>query len=219
MNSATAQTQSRVVFDPTLHRYYVDGIRKPSVTEILKETGVSTNFDELGAMSDRLRGQIGFKCDLGTALHADIHAFDDHDLDWTTVHDDVLPYLEAWTIFRANTGVQPVARERIVHHHALNYCGTFDGIFTTPEDRLVLIDAKTGHPHDAAAHLQTAAYLLAYWCEFPENIVTDRWSVQLIPTRRVPYDITPYTDYNDFLIWPSIATTYWQQAARRRRHV
>jgi hypothetical protein len=219
MPNAAVQTATRVVFEPTNHHYFVDGIRKPSVTEILKETGVSTDFEEIGSFSERLREKVAFKRDLGTALHADIHAADDGDLDWDTVDDRVLPYLEAWMIFRENTGLMPLARERVIFHPSLDYCGTFDGIFRTPGGVLVLLDAKTGDPHDAAANFQTAGYLLAYGCQHPENEIGERWSVQLAPSRKVPYVITQYTDWNDFTIWQSIVATYWQQATRRRRHV
>jgi hypothetical protein len=48
--------------------------------------------------------------------------------------------------------------------------------------------------------------------------ITERWSVQLVPGRRVPYRVTPYNDnpYGDDEVWKSIVTTYWAQAARRK---
>jgi len=217
MMSNALSTQS-LTFVPERHEYWLDGRRVPSVTEILKDTGVSTNFDELGAMSERLRGQIELKRDLGSALHADIHAFDDGDLVWRTVDDRVLPYLEAWAIFRENTGLKPLARERVVYHAALNYCGTLDGIFERPDGARVLIDVKTGDPHDAAANLQTAGYQLAFACEHPDLHIVERQSVQLVPDRKVPYLVTPYRDFTDFGTWQAIVTTYWQQASRRSRH-
>jgi len=208
-----------LTFDPTKHEYWLDGRIVPSVTQILKATGVSTDFDALGAMSDRLHGQIELKRDLGSALHQDIHAFDDGDLVWETVDDRVLPYLEAWTIFRENTGLKPLARERMVFHPALNYCGTLDGIFERPDGARVLLDVKTGDPHDAAANLQTAGYQLAYACEHPDLFIVERQSVQLQPDRKVPYLVTPYRDFSDFATWSAIVTTYWNQSGRRSRHV
>jgi hypothetical protein len=48
--------------------------------------------------------------------------------------------------------------------------------------------------------------------------ITERWSVQLTPGKRVPYRVTPYNEntWADDEIWKSIVTTYWAQAARRR---
>jgi hypothetical protein len=208
-----------ITFRSDVHEYWLDGRRVPSVTEILKATGVSTDFEALGAMSDRLRGQIEFKRDLGSALHADIHAYDDGDLVWESVDERVLPYLDAWVSFRHNSGLKPVARERIVFHPSLHYCGTFDGIFERPDGGRILLDVKTGDPHDSACHLQTAAYLLAYLCEHPGVTIVGRQSVQLMPDRLVPYAVTPYLDYHDFTKWPAVVTTFYEQANRRSRHV
>jgi hypothetical protein len=220
MNSVAVQTASRIVFEPTNHHYFVEGIRRPSVTEILRETGVSTDFDEIAGMSRERGDAIEFKRALGTALHSDIHAYDDGDLDWKTVDSRVRPYLEAWDVYRTNhPHLTPNARERRVWHPSMNYCGTLDGIFLRDDGNQVLFDVKTGDPHDAAANFQTAGYQLAYGCEFPEAPIVERCSIQLIPERRVPYVVTPYRDWNDFAYWQSFVTTYWQQAARRRRHV
>lgn len=216
---AQTRASARLVFEPGTHTYYLDGVQKPSVTEILKATGVSTDFAALGAMSDRLRDDILFKRELGTSLHSDIHAFDDGQLKFETVDPAVFPYLEAWATFRSQKRLEPLERERRVYHGGLDYCGTLDGIFRLPNGAQVLIDVKTGDPEDAAAHLQTAGYLLAYLYEWPDAAVSERWSVQLVPTRAVPYVITPYRGWEDFSNWSAIVTTYWQQSGRRRRHV
>jgi len=217
MNSAVLSAAA-LTFLSERHEYWLAGIKRPSVTEILRATGVSTDFESLGATSDLLRGQIEFKRDLGTALHADIHSFDDGALNWATVDDRVLPYLEAWMVYRENSGLKPLARERLVFHPALNYAGTLDGIFERPDGTKVLLDVKTGDPEDAAAHLQTAGYQLAYACEHPDIYIGERCSVQLLPEHRTPYRVTPYRDFDDFATWQAIVTTYWNQASRRRRH-
>jgi hypothetical protein len=61
----------------------------------------------------------------------DAHAFDDDDLDWHSVDPRVEPYLRAWQAFRANTGVVPITRERMVLHPGLWFAGTLDGVFLT----------------------------------------------------------------------------------------
>lgn len=205
-----------LTFEPGAHVYRFEGARVPSVTTILRETGVSVDFDELAGMSHRLGAAIDEKRALGQALHQDAHAFDDNDLDWSTVDARVLPYLEAWRIFRENSGLVPLRRERRVYHPGLRYAGTLDGIFAKDCATAVLVDIKTGDPESAGAQYQLAAYQLAHQADPDHAEIHERWSVQLTPDRRVPYRVTRYDDWRDFEIWKSIVTTYWAQAARRK---
>lgn len=209
-------TAASITFEPEAHIYRLpNGQTVPSVTTILRATGVSVDFEAIKASSPRRAGAIEEKRDIGTALHADAHAFDDDDLDWSTVDHRVEPYLRAWETFRNNKGVVPLSRERIVYHPGLHYTGTLDGIFGTGEGKTVLIDIKTGDPEDSGCCYQTAAYELAWRTEHDVHI-DERWGVQLIPGRRVPYVITPYTDWRDADRWRAIVTTFYCQAARRR---
>ena len=205
-----------VVLDPLTHRYMADDGVVPGVTEILSAVGVSTDFDELRAMSSRTSRAIDEKRDIGSALHADAHAYDDEDLDWFTVDPRVEPYLRAWAQFRANTCLVPITRERLVFDPHYRYAGTLDGIFQTPQGRVVLVDIKTGDPELSGCQYQTAAYAYAYTLA-AGTVVNERWGVQLIPNREVPYAITPYTDWRDFQKFCAFVTTYYCQAARRRR--
>lgn len=157
----------------------------PSVTTILKETGISKDFDNLSSMGSKLRHDISTKRDLGTAVHADSHAFDDDDLDWETVNSEVRPYVEAWAVFRQNyPHLRPAVRERLVYHPGYRFVGTLDGIFMLAGER--------------------------------EIDITERWSVQLTPGRKVPYRTTPYLDhYGDMEAFKSFAVTWHNQCARR----
>lgn len=212
---------SDLIFLPEPHEYRLpDGRIVPSVTQILRAVGVSTDFEAIKAISRERAERIDEKRDLGTAVHADIHAFDDNDLDWETVDERVLPYVDAWSVFRENTGLVPMARERRVFSATHFFCGTLDGIFLTKEGKTVLLDVKTGDPEAAAARFQTAAYAFAYQEEHPSTVIDERWSVQLCPERTVPYVITNYTALPDsWRDWPkfqAFLTTYWEQAERRR---
>lgn len=205
-----------LVFYPETHEYFTqpgrDGGRPvPSVTTILRAVGVSADFEHVAAAT------LEFSRQLGSAVHVDCHAFDDDDLELATVDLRVLPYLQAWTQFREATGLVPIARERRVYHPVYDYCGTLDGIFTGPGGQQVLIDVKTGDPEDAGAQFQTAAYQAAYVAEHPDARIDERWSVQLVPGRAVPYRITPYTDFRDFKKFQAFLVTYHEQPQRRRR--
>jgi hypothetical protein len=224
---------SDLLFDPVRHRYTApDGRVIPSVTQILRATGVSTNFEALPNQR-----QIALKRDIGTALHADAHAFDDDDIDEATVHEEVRPYYDAWKVFRANYGdLVPIERERILFHEPLWFCGTMDGIFgsrteaagkirifppgaDTPfllEGRTrILIDLKTGDPDDAGGRYQLAGYKMAWEHEHPGQIITARWAVELVPERKVPYRVHPYDDdWLDQEKFRSIVTTFYARSTR-----
>lgn len=174
-----------LTFDEASHTYRApDGSVVPSVTGILRATGVSADFEDLAGMSTKIGAAIELKRELGTALHADAHAYDDDDLDWSTVNEQVKPYLEAWATFRENfKHLRPATRERRVYHPTLRYAGTLDGIFLTGDE--------------------------------VEPTITERWSVQLTPGKKVPYRITEYTDWNDGQVWSAIVATYYAQRARR----
>lgn len=206
---------AELTFDAATHTYRFGGEVVPSVTQILGATGVSLDFAELGQMSAKVRGAIELKREIGSVLHADAHAWDDNDLDIDTVDPRVRPYLDAWITFRANSGVTPDLRERRLYHSGYRYAGTLDGIFLH-NGRRVLIDIKTGDPADSGCQFQTEAYRQAYISANPGAEIHERWGVQLIPGRAIPYQIFPYTDWRDANTWQSIVTTFYAQHARRR---
>lgn len=190
-----------------------DGRRVPSVTEILRATGVSEDFSHVKPED------LEFRRILGTAVHWACHAFDDDDLDFESLDPRVQPYvLDAWSAWRINFGAMPVQRERRVYHPVRFYAGTLDGIFELRTGTRVLVDIKCGDPWDAAAQFQTAAYEAAYRLEHPdERIIDERLAVQLCPELTVPYRVTAYRDWTDFRKFEAFCVTYWEQAARRRR--
>lgn len=209
-------TAADIAFDAGAHEYRTpDGARVPSVTEILGAVGVSVDFEELGGLSLITFDQIERKRALGHALHADAHAYDDHDLDLDTVDPMVRPYLDAWITFRANTGITPLERERRVFHPTWRYAGTLDGLFTTPQGAIVLVDIKTGDPTDSGCQWQTAGYAEAYRVDHPNTRISLRWGVQLQPGKVVPYTVHPYDRWRDVLEFQAFVTTYYRQAKRR----
>lgn len=214
----TAPGGQLLSFDPIEHAYRLPGgERVPSVTEILGAVGVSVDFEALGERSPRTADAILAKRQLGHALHADAHAFDDDDLVLESVDERVRPYLDAWITFRANMQLTPEARERRVYHDELHFAGTLDGIFRLPSGRRVLVDIKTGDPDDSGCQFQTAAYQAAYLVEHPHEPIHERWGVQLVPGAVVPYRISPYADWRDWACFKAFVTTYHCQVARRGR--
>lgn len=225
MHMPLALTGAELAFDPTIHEYRhpITGVVIPSVTQILRAVGVSTDFDGLAAMSPTLGEAIDRKRDLGTAVHVGAHYYDDDSLEWSTVHDEVKPYLEAWIRFRENQQFFPIQRERRLYSPNLNVCGTLDAVGHCDKDRgrLILVDIKCGDPEASAARYQTAGYELLWNAEHSGMPLAERWSVQLTPEARIPYRVTNYSAkpdaWRDGQTFCAFVTTYFEQAVRRHR--
>lgn len=209
-------TAADLLLDRDLHQYSTpDGRIVPGVTSILSQTGVSVDYE---ALPDR--EAIERQRAIGTAFHADSHALCDGDLDWNTIHPDVLPYVESWAICCENKKLVPLSRERRVFDPVLWYAGTLDGIFLVEDEgKRVLIDLCIGDATAAAKRFQTAGYQRAWEIEHPEDVIDERWAVEIRPGQKVPYRIHPYTDWEDFNIWPAIVTTFYARPTARPRRV
>lgn len=139
-------------FDPARHVYTVDGVRVPSVTQVLEAVGIS---DFSMVPPDRLQ----YAQDLGTAVHAATEAYDQDDLDYGSIAGTVVePYLEAWSKFRKETGFVP----RLIEARGVaraggqryGYCLDREGDLS---GRPTILDIKTGEPSRAWGP-QLAAY-------------------------------------------------------------
>lgn len=199
-----------------------DGRSVPHVTTILSAVGVSTDFEALADRSPRNRDILTLARARGTAVHADCHAYDDDDLDWATVDPRVAGYVAAWVDCRTALGLSPIShgRERQVFDPANWYTGILDGVFMCGRKR-ILVDLKTGDPEDAACHLQTAAYEHAWLVDHPDEPIDERWAIELLPGRRVPYRVVNYTArplaYQDIGKFLACLCTFSEQPGRRRR--
>lgn len=154
--------------------HQVNGLPIPSVTQILKATGVSADFSHVDPIVLDRKRQIG------QAVHVATHYNDEGDLDAQTIAPEVRPYLEAWQRFRRDRDFVPRLLETVVYSQAHHYIGRFDRFGSVHLRSAVLLDIKIGDPDAASADLQTAGYLVALLEERPElTAAIERWSVQL----------------------------------------
>src|SRR2546428_259100 len=84
-----AQTQAVFIFDPESHRYTVNGAEIPSVTQVLKEAGLTKEYSSMEA------------AERGTVVHL---ACECADLGINVTDLIVDPYVTAWRRFRSETG-------------------------------------------------------------------------------------------------------------------
>ncbi len=137
-----------LTFDKEAHKYFKeDGNQVLSVTQYLKLAGFID--DEWYSVEGRQRGQ---------AVHAAIHYLNEADLDDSSLHPIVQPYVAAYRKFLVDTGFKPQLVEHRIYDSTYGYAGTLDVTGTwNLSDGLVLLDYKTGAIEDHVA-LQLAAY-------------------------------------------------------------
>lgn len=154
----------RIEFAEEGHEYRVDGRRVPSVTQVLAPL---YDLDCIPA------AVLAHKRAIGQAVHRAIEFELQDDLDETTLHPEVAPYMAGWRKWRIDRGFELIASEKRVAHLVYGYAGTLDlrGRLTKkfPRERTVpgptIIDLKTTFDIADAIGLQLAAYKNAYGAE------------------------------------------------------
>lgn len=178
-----------LTFDADTHTYRLGDAVVPSVTTILKAV---TDLDGINPHI------LAYAADRGTAVHYACELYDLDDLDWSSLSDELVPYVEAWVDFRASTGFKPERIESRVFHPGLFYAGTLDRTGVLYDERSV-IDIKTTATMYPWVGLQTAAYQEALHASEPEAPRhTKRYAVQLKNDGK--WKLHEYKDPTD---WPT----------------
>jgi hypothetical protein len=144
-------------FDAATHRYTLDGMPVPGVSEVLTPA-YDFRFVDAGAM-ERAR-------DLGTKVHRTVELFEQGTLNLATLHPVLLAHLDQYRRFKDDFRYVSLGQEVKVASRRHRYCGTLDnwGRFEPAQagepEEYALPDIKTGAIY-APHKLQTAAYKLA----------------------------------------------------------
>jgi hypothetical protein len=190
------------------HDYYLDGIRLPSVTQVLREQTL-VDFSQVPPfILERARQR-------GSAVHALAHFYNEHDLDWTSVDPTYRPYLEAWVACVLERRIVPLLCERRLASRRHRVAGTLD-LLAEVDGEGWLFDFATGDPEDAAKDFQTGAYLgmaLEWAADDPPLAAVlqrfARWhraSVRLMKTGS--FRVTEYTDVRDYSRFQLLAAAW-----------
>ena len=188
-------------FDEATHTYRRDGRRIISVTQAL------AGFYDWSAVHPDV---LALAQDRGTRVHKATELFDHGTLDWSTVDEEVAPYLDAWARFREERKFKPLFIERRMYHPIYAYAGTMDraGLIDSDEVPAVL-DIKAVSKLSPVTGPQTAAYreLADVQLGFKAK---RRMAVQLLPNGR--YVCEPYRDSLDLPVFlAQVSTFYWRQ--------
>ena len=162
-------------FDPQTHTYRAGGRVVPGVTRVIEPL---SSFSEIPP--DVLRRAA----ERGQAVHAACHYLDEGDLDTSTLAPEVVPYVEAWARFKADTRLVVLAMETVVHSERHGYAGRLDRIIDLGDGQgpaVLEIKSTALHP-EVTAPLQTAAYLEAIpHALVDHDRVRRRYCVQIRP--------------------------------------
>lgn len=184
---------SRLLFDPTEHRYTLDGRVVPGVTEALK---VVSGADYLGVDPEVLANAAA----RGTAVHRMVELDGQGVLDEAALDPDLQPYLVGWRRFLRESGLVVLAQEHRVASRRYGYAGTLD-IFGVLNGRFALIDVKSVAMVMRSTGPQTAAYetALREWSPelLPGDAPVDRFALQLRPGQPTPYSLVPFPSRRD----------------------
>jgi hypothetical protein len=143
-----ASVAAQVVFNEAEHTYTVDGVRWPSVTQIL---------DPLLELDGIPRAALEAAARFGNHVHQACHLYDLNRLDEEDLDEPLRPYLEGWKAFLRDTGAFVCNSEQRILHPKLRYAGTLDKTILWKERRHVL-DIKSGAEVPPTVGPQTAAY-------------------------------------------------------------
>lgn len=141
---------SVVQLDEATHTYTLDGVRLPSVTQIIASLYDFSNVDP-----DLLERASEF----GRAVHTACELDDKDDLGDTDLA--LMPYVQAWRAFRRTTDFEVILNEQVVHSEKYRYAGTLDRVGIIHKGKSIrpsIIDIKTcSELHDAIG-LQLSGY-------------------------------------------------------------
>ena len=138
-----------ITFDEAAHRYTVDGVEVPSVTEVCRFLSYDQKSDKpwlAKAAADR-----------GTRVHAACAAID-YGIDPEET-EDISGYLKAYRRFLKDYRPDWEGIEYTVGSAELGIAGTIDRFGTLYDGRRCILDIKTGSQlHDAPLRVQLTGY-------------------------------------------------------------
>ncbi|HNS91318.1 MAG TPA: hypothetical protein PKJ72_14870 [Deltaproteobacteria bacterium] len=188
-----------VEFCPESHTYTCGGERFPSVTQVLAD---------LGFYGDAVKYFTEYKRDLGSFTHKAIELYLAGELDESTLDPAILPRLNAWRKFEAETGYVSSGCEIVMASESYRFAGTVDHRGTL-NDRPVIIDVKTGVLMPATG-IQLGGYEI-----LDGTPGLKRYGLQL--KEDGTYSLKEYKDRTDRGVFLSALSVYqWKQNNLRR---
>jgi hypothetical protein len=211
----TSTTPPPVIdFDEPEHLYVVNGILRPSVTQILERAGL-VDFSHI-PKNIRLAA-----LSRGRRVHKAAQFLVEDDLDMDTVAIEERGYVESCAQFLATSEFVILGSERRVASLRYGYAGTVDafGLWRG----FAIADWCTGDLWESAKDLQTSGYMGALrehppgeWTNFTPASPIQRIGVHLNKYGRLPHT-EPYADPMDFSKFLAAVTVVHEQLRRGKK--
>jgi len=182
-----------LTFDAEKHEYRLDGVRLPSVTQIIADAGLYGNTSYF----------TDYSRDRGSFVHQIIEWHLSQELDEATIDPVLMPYFEAWKRFEAESSYVSDSCEEQLASSRYRYAGTIDHIGHL-NGYFCIIDVKSGAPTPATG-IQLAGY---------ENLLkvkgAKRFALHLKDDGN--YKLIEYKDSNDRNVFlAALSLYYWKQ--------
>lgn len=163
-------------FDEASHTYTLDGVRLPSVTQLLAP--IKPDFSMVPP------DVLEQKRALGVAVHLACELDDLEELDDESTDSVVMGYVAAWRRFKTETAAVILANERKLYHPTLRFAGTVDRVaeISLGKDAaraLWTLDLKTGDEPHASYGVQLCGYGLLLAANAPSAAGMKRGTVHL----------------------------------------
>jgi hypothetical protein len=184
---------AKLTMDPETHVYTLGDQVLPSVTEILRGSGVVN--DRWWTDAGRWRG---------SAVHNACWYDDQNDLDESTLDPALRGYVDAYRKFRQETGFVATDIETPLYNDLLGYAGTPDRIGKIHDKKLCLPDLKSGAPSKVTRY-QTVAYVAC----LPSPRKYTRMEVRLQANGKYFLQVYEPKDFDrDFKKWQAIVEIF-----------
>lgn len=146
-------TRARLKFDPDGHRFWLNGVRVPSVTQVIETiidpdgwAGIHPLIIERAAQKGRIVHRLLERTDRGERFTE------------KNTHPKWLAYCNEWLAVKTHYGLRPILIEEPLCHVGLHYAGILDRLTYDRDHRLVLLDIKTGTKRPGPHLIQLAGY-------------------------------------------------------------
>ena len=199
--------QTKVIFDPIKHQYFVDDINYPSVTQIIGVLDksaplinwslriamdyLSRNFDTLkNSINSENAGKIFYEAkkeymkikdeaaDIGTQIHDIIHRINNNEsVDLTKYDERVQNGVNAYLKWANSVNYSPIKSEFIIYSKKFKFAGTCDGLGFI-NGKLAILDWKSSNAIYDEYKLQIAAYDAALKEMGTEQPVEDHYIIR-----------------------------------------
>lgn len=151
---------SEIQFDKETHTYTLDGLKIPSVTQIISSVGMA-NYSAIP------NSVLENAAKRGSGVHRALELLAISP--WYVPPDWVAGYVSAWNNFKMVFNVRVLETERLVFHKNYMYCGRPDRICTVAGEKYI-VDIKTTAKPMPSHDIQTAAYALAHKAETRQKL-------------------------------------------------